>query len=306
LPEPDPDGIAALVAANAMKRHAGLERGGTLQNLSTLLMRLGEFEQALPIVREEAEVARRTQDSELAKDAEVKLAELGSVDSVAAPSVEAAQDGDDGQRESQRRSVLRQFAVEGRIRVDLRRRGPLLRDVIAAPHLKDDHVRIEVGSKSVDVHDARTILVLLPETIDVSNGVPSEPAADENFILELVWADGLSPDEQAGQRDRQLSAIWWVRVGDSIWIQQFWHHTAASTGEPSGMEVLKGNLFAFDPNTNTWRHAEHPEGCNCDSPEVHDETRRLASALVAAYSASASNQRIVISKRAYPVISLLP
>jgi hypothetical protein len=66
--------------------------------------------------------------------------------------------------------------------------------------------------------------------------------------------------------------------------------------------ALKDSLFLLDQAT--WKSVDHPDACDCGRPDVHEELRKFADAIVS-ISASASHKRhITISRRRYPLVLL--
>lgn len=294
LPEPDQEGVGALLAAREMKRAARLRRGSTLQNLSVLLMRLGEFRRALPIVREQEEVAKETNDQGLANDAKAKLAELESY--LAASPMPALSEGGPHSRRDRYSLPARRFMVEGRVRANIRLRWPLLRDIIAVQPSEQEDIRIAIGQDTFELREAQTVLCVVRDKARWTLSAPSAVTVDQNLILELIW-ENEPTRERPTEPDDGLAAIWWVRNGKSVWIQCFWHET----GERAGVTAMKGSLFELDLAKEEWVPAEHPEGCKCGRTDVHERARNLANALVESYSTS-PHKDVVIAHRKYTAV----
>jgi tetratricopeptide (TPR) repeat protein len=299
-PEPDRDGLAALTAALEMKRAAKIPAGGTLQNLCTLLMRLGDFERALPVAQEQLSVAREKGDAALGNDAAAKLLALTWVLSDAETADNAADQLNS--RTDREHMGARRLVVEGRVRAALRDRWPLVLDLVRSEADGAPDTAIRIGHKTFRLEDALTVLVVW-DGVDVDEEVPG-PDREENFVFELVEplsADRKGPGDGSANR---LAAIWWIRTDRSCWVQTFWHEKPASKDAPGRIGVSKGSLFAFDSETGRWTVAEHPEGCECGRPEVHEEVRSFAQHLALARLTGGVKQDVVIGKRRCEVVAL--
>jgi hypothetical protein len=262
LPEPDEAGIPAMKSALLMKRMAGMSIGGTLQNLTNLLMRFGHFSEALPLATEQEVVARQKGDHRLELDARAKVSALRQVlriDGAAQPVPPTWEtEGADVHQQSMDRLVK-----EGRIRSALRRRWPLLRDMLEADRGMQAETAVRITGTAFLATKAQTILFLLRGEVGlpaVESPLASE--GDENFILELV-------DEPP--------------IGQAAF--------------------LRGSLFAVDSGTGKWVPAPHADACECGRPEVHSNLRELAEALVAVYRQTREKPYLRSTwKKKYPAV----
>jgi tetratricopeptide (TPR) repeat protein len=295
LPEPDAAGVRALLTAREMKRATGPPYGGTLQNLSLLLIRLGELQRAVDIVREQADLAKRTNNADLANDAAAKLIHLESYFSgVPPPDALAKQTPAGGWNDM---AAAQGMMVEGRARLALKRRWPMIHELIADG--PSDSITIE--GKTFELRNAETILILARggARIDADDKLPE---TEHNLILELLWEPDVGTEGTRALPDGQMAAIWWMRTGRYCWVQAFWHERSEIEKDRVGVVALKGSLFSLDQAT--WNSVDHPDACNCGRPDLHEELRKFADAIVS-ISASASRKRdITIGRRRYPLVPL--
>ena len=308
-PEPDEAGIPALRMALEMKRAAGMPTGGTLQNLTNLLMRLGHLSEALVLSRQQWDVARHRRDKALEVDAQAKIAALEerlSIDSAILPSQEMDSAGTDEAR-SWRRAMAR-LVREGCVRNALRDRWPLLSEFLDSDANARVDTTVTIGEKTFHASMAKTVLFLsrVGASFDTSES-PLANRGDENLILELVTEDTASPSpaKSGGRVSDQLAAIWWVRAGLSCWVQAVWVDRKAEGDRGPGLALLRGLHFAIDSRTGMWAAAPHPDACECGRSEVHHDLLDLAESLVRAHRESKeSAQRLVKLQRAYTLVSL--
>jgi len=295
LPEPDAAGVGALLTAREMKRATGRPYGGTLQNLSLLLIRLGELQRAVDIVREQADVAKRTNDAGLANDAAAKLLHLESYFSGAPEPDAFAKQTPAGARNDM--AGAQRMMVEGRARLALKGRWPMIHELVADG--PGDSMTIE--GKTFELRHAETILILARDgaRIDADDKVPE---TEHNLILELLWEPEVGTEGTRAQPEPADGSHMVDSYGRYCWVQAFWHERSQIEKDRVGVVALKGSLFSLDQAT--WNSLDHPDACDCGRPDLHEELRKFADPIVS-ISASASRKRdITISRRRYPLVPL--
>lgn len=289
LPEPDGAGVAALRTALEMKRAAGRPHGGTLQNLSVLLMRLGELRQALDVVREQSDVAKRENDLGLAQDAAAKLSFLEAhFDGTPEPDSLAKQPS---AGEKNYMAGAQRLTREGRARLALRGRWPLIQDLM----VDEPGESVTIDGRTFFLRDAQTVLMLARDGAEIG-GDDRVPEQDTNLVLELLWESRAGADGIPASVDQQLAAVWWVRTGPYCWIQAFWHERQPENGS-AGVAALKGSLFSVDPATSRWSQVEHADACDCGRTDVHEELLRYAAAIVGTSALSSRRQDLTMRRR---------
>lgn len=293
LPEPDAAGVGALLTARELKRASGRPYGGTLQNLSILLIRLGEFRQALEVVREQADVAKRSNDASLADDAAAKRIYLDSYFAGAPEPDPFAKQPSAGSRNYMLGAQT--MMMEGRARSVLKKRWPMIHELIS----DGQGDAVTIAAKTFELQHAQTILVLSRDGTR-SEADANVPDAEQNLILELLWEPTVSTDETHAQADSQMAAIWWVRSGSYCWVQAFWHERQPGT-DRAGVAALKGSLFSLDQTTGRWNPADHPEACDCGRLDMHESLREFGSAIVSTFGSSRQRD-VTINRRKYPLL----
>jgi hypothetical protein len=69
------------------------------------------------------------------------------------------------------RSAVRLMMIEGRLREALQGRWPLLQEFIGRTTGEQESEHIDIGSKRIELRDARTVFFLLPDAIDVVDDI---------------------------------------------------------------------------------------------------------------------------------------
>lgn len=295
LPEPDPKGTQMLITALELKRASGMRRGGTLQNLTLLLMRLGEFERAIPFVHEQLEFAEQTGDHDLAVDGRIKKAALESFLNGSSRGVFA--DAENGLSSG----GLGRAMLEGRVRSALRRRCPSLRDAVA--QAGDAIYAVKLGGRTFEIRDAETIIFLMPAAGSSASEAHNKTAgledAEENYILELISErKDLGQLESAGN-EHPVVAIWYVRKGDLVWMQAF--RERRGPHDASLIPVDESDECVCSPDDEL-SAADEPEARESGHPPACHACRHTAEALLHRYYVTDGRIDIVLSGRKCPIV----
>lgn len=278
--EPDEDGIVLLILALKMKAVTGLNISGTLQNLTTLLLRLGLFDKAKSYLIEMISAAEKEKKEETLLDALIRfkyyLKLKGESDNQLllfhSEFLENHPKKGFYQRGTER------LYLEGTTRVALRKASPILSEsgALEATDKEGKQIVIDIageifkGKESLPLLCSENLIDTLTEEITLSYD------SSQNYLIEFTLDTNKLSDESS-----QLIAIWWVRKDQHCWVQAFWRKRSDS--HDVIFEGPNGFFFQYNEQGNDWVPAQHENNCTCGNIEDHKHLLNVAERIISVH-----------------------
>lgn len=278
--EPDEDGIVPLILALKMKEVTGLNISGTLQNLTTLLLRLGLFDKARSYLIDMISAAEKEKKEETLLDALIRfkyyLKLRGESDDQLLLSRSAVLENHPKKGFYQRGTE--RLYLEGTTRVALRKASPILSEsgALEATDKEGEQIVIDIageifkGKESLPLLCSENLIDTLTEEITLSCD------SSQNYLIEFTLDMNKLSDESS-----QLIAIWWVRKDQHCWVQAFWRKRSDS--HDVIFEGSNGFLFQYNEQGNDWVPAQHENNCTCGNIEDHKQLLNVAKRIISVH-----------------------
>jgi tetratricopeptide (TPR) repeat protein len=299
--EPDEDGIVPLILALKMKKIKGLNISGTLQNLTTLLIRLGLFDKVKSYLIEMISAAEHEKKEETLLDALMRLKYYFRMKGKNDDRLLLAYHEflENHPEKGLYQPSTEMLYHEGISRAALRKAKPILSEsgALEVADNEGNQILIDIDGKIFQGKES-VMLLCSEDIIESLTGeiILNSDNDSQNYLIEFTCDVNKLSDG-----DSQLISLWWVKKDSYCWVQAFLRKK--SDAQDLIFEGAMGFLFQFDQKENQWIPAQHEANCTCGNVEQHKKLLYIANEIISIYKKQDKKfHSLTYSGRKYAII----